>query len=220
MIDASAEEVKPSAMRAARSNATSDDPPSQIGIGRVGFGLSDARSIRWNVPLKSTTGSVNSPRRTSICSSYGAPASSEVIPECLVFDVVPSNAHAQPQSAARQKIDVGRLPGDKRCLALRQHHDARGEANPLRDAGQIGEHHKWIVERIKLGVWTRQRPLPISVDGAKHVIVRKQMVEAQPFHRQTDLPNSRRIPPKLGLRVHNADLHPGVWLPACAGVRW
>jgi hypothetical protein len=35
------------------------------------------------------------------------------------------------------------------------------------------------------------------------------VIKAQTFHRETNLPNRSGVPPKLGLRVDNADLHPG-----------
>ncbi len=160
------------------------------------------------VPVKSTTGSREQPAENFDLLLLTRPTTSELVTERLVLDVVPSHAHTQPQPTARQKVDVGRLPGHECRLALREHHHAGREANPLRDSGEIGEHHKRVVKRVKLRVRTRQRPLPIRMDGAKHMIVGKQMVKAQTFHRETDLPNSSRIPSKLGLRVNNADLHP------------
>ena len=65
--------MKPSANRAARSKAASLDPPSQIGMGRAGFGTKAALSTRSKRPEKSTTGSVNNRRSSLTCSSCLAP---------------------------------------------------------------------------------------------------------------------------------------------------
>ena len=84
--------------------------------------------------------------------------------------MVPSHAHTKPQPTARQKIDIVRLSSHQRRLTLREHHHAGREPDPLRDSREIREHHKRVVKRVKLGVRTRQRPLPIRVDGAEHMV--------------------------------------------------
>ena len=185
--------MKPSASRAARSNAASPYPPSQIGIGRAGFGTSAARSIRSKRPEKSTTGSVNSRRSSSICSSCAGAAGTEVLTEGLVLDVVPADADAEAQPAAGQEIDVGRLPGHERGLALRQDQDPGGEPDPLGDAGQMGEHHERVVERVVLGVRAGQRRRPIGVHGTEHVVVGEEVVEAEVLDR-----SARSAAPRSG----------------------
>src|SRR4051812_40150452 len=127
--------MKPSASRAARSNAASEDPPSQIGIGRVGLGTSAARSIRSKRPEKSTTGSVKSRRSSSICSAWRAPGA-EVLAEGLVFDGAPADADPEAQAAAGEQIDIGGLPCHERGLALREDQDPGGELEAFGDGGQ------------------------------------------------------------------------------------
>jgi hypothetical protein len=57
------------------------------------------------------------------------------------------------------------------------------------------------VRRVDLGICPRQRPLPISVNDAKHVVVGKQVVKAQLLDGETDLPDDGRMSLELGLRV-------------------
>jgi len=45
------------------------------------------------------------------------------------------------------------------------------------------------MKRVKLCVRASQRPISASVNCTEDVIVGKEMVEAQSFHRETDLPN-------------------------------
>ena len=207
VVDAATEKMKPSASRAARSNAASPDPPSQIGMDRAGFGTSAARSTRSKRPEKSTTGSVNKPAKQLDLLLLPGAAGTEVLPEGLVLDVVPADPHAETQPTAGQEIDIGRLPCHERGLALRKDQDPGGETDSLGDAGQIGEHHERVVERVVLGVGARQRRRSIGVNGTEHVVVGEEVVEAQVLDRSPDPPNRGRISSKLGLRVDDADLH-------------
>ena len=134
-------------------------------------------------------------------------AGTEVLPEGLVLDVVPADPHTEAQPTAGQEIDIGRLPCHERGLALRKDQDPGGETDSLGDAGQIGEHHERVVERVVLGVGARQRRRSIGVNGTEHVVVGEQVVEAQVLDRSPDPPNRGRIPSKLVLRVDDADLH-------------
>ncbi len=199
--------MKPSASRAARSNAASPDPPSQIGMGRAGFGTSAARSIRSKRPEKSTTGSVNSRRSSPICSSCRAPRVRKSWPRASYSTWFQPTPTPEAQPAAGEQIDVGRLPGHERCLALRKDQDPGGEPDPLGDAGQVGEHHERVVERVVLGVGAGQRGRPIGVHGAEHVVVGEEVVKAQVLDRLADPPDSARISAELDLRVDDADLH-------------
>jgi hypothetical protein len=49
----------------------------------------------------------------------------DVLAERLELDGVPADADAQAQAAAREDVDLRRLLGDERGLALRQDEDAR-----------------------------------------------------------------------------------------------
>ena len=134
-------------------------------------------------------------------------AGTEVLPERLVLNVVPADPHTEPQPTAGQKIDIGRLPSDERCLALRKDQDPSGEPDSLGDAGEIGEHHERVVEGVVLGVRTRQWRRSIGVNGAEHVVVGEEVVKAQVLDRSPNPPNRGRIASKLVLRVDDTDLH-------------
>src|SRR5262249_19934216 len=54
-------------------------------------------------------------------------AGPELLPEGLIFEVVPADADAEAKSLARQQIDVGSLLSDQHGLPLRQDQHARNE---------------------------------------------------------------------------------------------
>jgi hypothetical protein len=121
--------------------------------------------------------------------------------------MVPADPHTESQATAGQKINIGCLPSDERCLALREDENPGGELDSLSDPGQIGEHHEGIVERVLLGIRAGQLTCSIGVDRAEHMVVRQKMVKAQFLNRSPDPPNSSRISSKLSLGAHNANLH-------------
>ena len=131
----------------------------------------------------------------------------KVLSEGLVLDVVPTNANAKAQPTARQKIDIGCLAGDKCRLALRKNQDPGGETDSLGDAGQIGEHHKRVVERVVLGVGACQLRRSTGVNRAQHVVVGEEVVKAQILDRSSEFPNGGGIASKLDLREHDTNLH-------------
>lgn len=134
-------------------------------------------------------------------------AGMEVLPKSFVFDVVPADTYAKPQSTTRQEINVGRLPRDERRLALRKDKDTRGETETLRHGCQIREHHERVMERVVFGVRAGEWWRPTGVDGAEHVVVREEVVKAQVLDRFTNQSDSVRGPSKLDLRVDHANLH-------------
>jgi Luciferase-like monooxygenase len=134
-------------------------------------------------------------------------AGAEVLTEGLVLDVAPTDPHTEPQPTAREQIDIGCLPGHECGLALRQDEDARGELDPLGDAGQIGEHHERIVEWVMLGIRARQRERSIGVHGAEHMLIGEEVIKAEILDRFPDAANRVGISSKLGLRVDDTDLH-------------
>jgi len=73
----------------------------------------------------------------------------------------------------------------------------------------MGEHDEWVVEGVVLGVGARQRRCSIGVNCTEYVVVGEEVVEAQVFDGFPDPPNSSWIAAKLGLRVNDADIHPG-----------
>ena len=199
--------MKPSASRAARSNAASPDPPSQIGIDR-----SRLRYERGSVDPVEAAREVDDRFGEQAAQQLDLlflprAAGAEVLPEGLVLDVVPADADTEAQPTAGQEIDIGRLPCDERGLALRKDQDPGRELDALGDPGQIGEHHERIVERVVLGVRARQLRCSVGVNRPEHVVIREQVVEAQIFDRSSNSPNRGRIAAKLVLRIDNTDLH-------------
>ena len=71
---------KPSPRRTARRSVGSAPPPNQIGMGSGGRGRMPARSMWWKSPCTVTTGSAQSRRSTSTCSSSLRPRSSNTSP--------------------------------------------------------------------------------------------------------------------------------------------
>ncbi len=134
-------------------------------------------------------------------------AGMEILPERVVLDRVPTDAHTEAQPATREQINVGRLARYECRLALRQDQDSGGELDALGDARQVAEHHERIVERVVLGIGTRQRRRSISVDRAQHMVIGQQVVEAQVLDRFANPSNSFGVAAKLRLGINNTDLH-------------
>ncbi len=125
--------------------------------------------------------------------------------ERLVLHCVPPDPDAEPEPAARQHVDLGRLLGDERGLALREHQHARHEFE-LGDRGEEPEQHEDLVER-GLGV-VRTAPVgPPSQAGAEDVVVGHQEREAARFCCPHEVDDVARIVTDLGLGEGHADLH-------------
>src|SRR4051794_3238599 len=133
--------------------------------------------------------------------------SAEVLAESVVLDVVPANAQPETESPAGEEIDIGRLSCHERGLALRNDQDPGRETDSLGDAREIAEHHKRVVERVTLGVRTRERRCSIGVYGSEYVVVGEEMVIAQVFDCCPKSTNRVGIASKLDLRVDDADAH-------------
>ena len=73
VVDAAAEEDEAVAEAGCSVECLVAESSEPDGDGQVGFGMRAARSTRSKRPAKSTTGSVNSRRSKSICSSWRAP---------------------------------------------------------------------------------------------------------------------------------------------------
>ncbi len=116
------------------------------------------------------------------------------------------------ESPRGQEVDVCCLSRDERGLTLREDQDPRGEVDPLGDGGQVGEHHERVVERVVLRVRARQWRRSLGVHGTEHVVIGEQVVEAEALDRCADLTNGVGVSSKLGLWVHDADVH-GPQLP-------
>ena len=187
--------MKPSASRAARLNAARRIHRARSGSARVGLGTRAARSIRSKRPAKSTTGSVNSRRSSSICSSSRAPRVRKSCPRASYSTWLQPTPTPSAEPAAGQEIDIGCLPCHQRGLALREDQDPGGEPDPFGDAGQIGEHDERVVERVVLGVRAGQRRCAIGVHSAEHVVIGEEVVKAEVLDR-----SSRSAAPRRGSR--------------------
>jgi hypothetical protein len=99
----------------------------------------------------------------------------------VVLDRVVADADTEAQPAARQQVDVGRLPGDQDRLALWQDQDPGDEFDPPSDRRQVAEGDQRVMERVLLVVRTlRHRRLTLNpVDAAHDVVVEQHVVVAQ-----------------------------------------
>ena len=111
-----------------RRMAASALPPIQIGIGRcTGSGLMPACWMRvvLAVEVDELFGPERAQQRDLLLDAAAAVV--EVLAERLELDGVPADADAEPQAAAGEHVDLRRLLGDERGLALRQDDDAGRE---------------------------------------------------------------------------------------------
>ena len=130
----------------------------------------------------------------------------EVLAECLVLDMVPAYADPQPQAAPGQDVDLGRLLGDQRGLALGGYQDARYELDPLREAGQVPEEHHGLVEHV--GVPVRAVPTRAAAGvGAEHVVVDEQVLVTHILDGLGVVFDRRRVGAYLGLGEDHSDTH-------------
>ena len=70
----------------------------------------------------------------------------EILVEPDELDLVPADPDAEPEPAAAQHVEAGRLLGDERRLALRQDQHAGREAELRRAAGEIAEQDERVVK--------------------------------------------------------------------------
>ena len=131
----------------------------------------------------------------------------EVLPKGLVLDVIPADSDTESQPTPGEEVDIGSLPCHQRSLALRKDQDSGGESDPVGDARQVGEHHKWVMERIVLGIGAQQWRRPIGMNGTEYMFVRKKVIKAQVLDRSGKSANGGGIASKLDLGVHDANLH-------------
>ncbi|HXC78099.1 MAG TPA: hypothetical protein VNU19_13720 [Candidatus Acidoferrum sp.] len=77
----------------------------------------------------------------------------------------------------------------------------------LGDTGQVGEHNEGVVERVALCVGTGEGWCSIGVNRSEHMVIGKDVIEAQILDRYSEFPHRDGIAPKLDLRVCDTDLH-------------
>ena len=196
----------PSPSRPARRNAGGVDAPNQIGIGRcTGRGAIPAPLTCSERPSNVTERSVNSRRRSSICSALRAPRSPKLRAERVVLHRVPADADAESEAAFAQDVDLGRLLRHERGLPLRED-DHAGDQLELRDAGEEAEQHERLVERRVDVVGAGPTVVHRGV-GAEHVVVREEVRVSERFDPCAVRPHRAHVRADLGLREHHADLH-------------
>src|SRR5229473_7794903 len=146
------ENRNPSPILAARSNAASLKPPSQIGIVRFGRGKIPALSIRWSESSWSTTGCSHSLRIKAICCSCRLPRRRKC-PD-ISRPSYSTQFQPTPKPAIREQVDVRSLLGEQGRLSLRQDDHARCQSEVLGDAGEVSVGDQRLVERIVFFIGT------------------------------------------------------------------
>ena len=106
----------------------------------------DARPRDWSAPPKSTTARSTAPHHGDLLLDAAA-AIVEVLVEGFVLDMVPADADAEPQAAAAEDVDLGRLLGHERRLPLRQIR-MPVRARVARAGRQVAEEHERLVEGV------------------------------------------------------------------------
>ncbi len=129
----------------------------------------------------------------------------EVHAEGLVLHLVPPDAHAEAELAARQHVDFGGLLGDEHGLTLRKDEHA-GDELEVCVRGKEPEQHEDLVERC-FGV-VRTAPIrPRREVRADHVVVGHQEREPALLGRAPEADDEVGIVADLGLGERDADLH-------------
>ena len=198
--------MKPSASRAARSNAASP-PPIQIGTGRVGFGTSAGAVDPIEAAREVDNRFGEQPAKQLDLFLLACPSGTKVLSQGFVLDLAPADANAQSKPTSRQQVDISGLACHERRLTLRQDQDSRGEPDALGDASQISEHHERVVKRILLRVRAWQPRRSVGVDRTQDVVVGKEVIETQILDCPPNPSNCDWIASKLDLGVHDADVH-------------
>ena len=127
----------------------------------------------------------------------------KILPERLVFDVVPAGADTEPQPAARQHIDTSGLFRDESGLPLRQDEDRGHQFQGLRQARQIAVENEWLKELAL----RRIRAIPIGAArrvGAQNMIVDDDMIVADVLGGGRETGDILRVSADLRLRKYNA----------------
>ena len=125
--------------------------------------------------------------------------------ERVVLHLVPPDAEPEAEAPAAEQVDLGRLLGQQRGLALRPDEDGGGEGQ-VRAAGQVGEHGQRLAE----GVVDRVGAAEVAVHrgvGAEHVVVRGQVGVAEVRDGLPQGADGAPVAPDLGLGEDHADVH-------------
>src|ERR1035437_4135270 len=123
-------------------------------------------------------------------------ASTELLTEGLVLDVVPADPNPEARWAGGEKLKIGCLPCHERCLALREDQNPGGELDSFGDGGQIGEHHERVVERVVLGIRPGEGGGSMGGTGPGRVVVGEKVAKPGPPPREPEPPHRTRIASK------------------------
>ena len=141
-----------------------------------------------------------------------AAAVREVLAERLVLDEVPADPEAEPELPVRQQVDLGRLLGEQRRLALRRDDDARDELELGRDCGDVPEDDEDLVELVLCPVRACQVGMPLAI-RSEHVVVREQMIEAELLRALRELADAADVGADLRLGKDDAELQRSTFDP-------
>src|SRR6266436_2970478 len=91
----------------------------------------------------------------------------EILVEPGELDLVPADPDAEPEPAAAQHVETGRLFRYEDGLALRQNQNAGRKAELRGAAGKKAEQHKRVVEQPRPGAAGLRRA---DLAGAEHMV--------------------------------------------------
>jgi hypothetical protein len=214
---------RPSASRAARRSAGSEPAPIQIGTGRcTGKRIDTGSDDLVEPPLERHQGLREVAAQELDLLLEPARPRLEVHSEPSVFELVPAFSDAEPESAAGQDVDFGRLLRDQRRLSLREDDHSRRQLEPGCRSGQVAEENEGLVERALRRVGGGQVRVHRHV-SAEDVVVREEMRVPEVLSRFGEGTDRAVVGADLGLRKYDAQLQGGVmlrvYLLACKSIR-
>ena len=189
--------MKPSASRAARSNAAlaRSTKPDRNGARRLRHECGSVNPVEAarEVDDRFCEQPAEQPDLLLLSGATGT----EVLSEGLVLDVVPADSRHRG-AADRRTEDQHRPPAVRRAPSGAAEGPGSRWRNRIRSVnpGQIGEHHERIVERVVLGVGPSQRRRSIGVNGTEHMVVGQEVVKAQVLDRSPKSAEQRSGSPR------------------------
>ncbi len=126
-------------------------------------------------------------------------------PQRVVLHLVPADPEPEPEAAAAEQVDLGRLLGEQRRLALGPDQDG-GREGEVRAAGQVREHRQRLAEGVVDRVGTAEIAVHRRV-RAEHVVVGRQVGVAEVRDRLSQGADCAPVAAHLGLGEDDADVH-------------
>jgi hypothetical protein len=141
----------------------------------------------------------------------------KILVETGELHLVPPDADAETEPAAREDVETGGLLGDEHGLALCQDQDLRREIADARASCEETEQHEGVVIAVgRSGAALRPIGPARNID-AEHVVGGGEAVIADLLRRLGEFPQRRRIAADIGDRQGYAQLHPHLHQPASCG---